>query len=124
VGESGEAQASPPALERIDFTLERGRRRRFVGREGVLARLDEWSLGPHDTGWVVVIGGPGMGWSASLSKWLDRREATGAAVPHHFVPAPGDRLGSARADRGDVPRTARRPGEAPTSPLRPQETRT
>jgi hypothetical protein len=60
VGESGEAQASPPAAERIDFTLERGRHRRFVGRDDVLARLDEWLLGPDDTGWVVVTGGPGM----------------------------------------------------------------
>jgi hypothetical protein len=51
----------------------------------VLARLDEWLLGPDDTGWVVVTGGPGMGKSAILSKWLDRREAAGAAVPHHFV---------------------------------------
>ena len=51
----------------------------------MLARLDEWLLGPDDTGWVVVTGGPGMGKSAILSKWLDRREAAGAAVPHHFV---------------------------------------
>jgi WD40 repeat protein len=85
VGESGEVQASPPAAERIDFTLERGRHRRFVGREDVLARLDERLLGPDDTGWVVVTGGPGMGKSAILSKWLDRREAAGAEVPHHFV---------------------------------------
>ena len=85
MGGSGEAQASRPADERIDFTLERGRHRRFVGREDVLARLDAWLLGPDDTGWVVVTGGPGMGKSAILSKWLDRREAAGAAVPHHFV---------------------------------------
>ena len=71
--------------ELIDFTLERGRHRRFVGREDVLARLDDWLLGPDDTGWVVVTGGPGMGKSAILSTWLDRREAAGAAVPHHFV---------------------------------------
>jgi hypothetical protein len=85
VSGSGEAQASPPAAERIDFTLERGRHRRFVGRDDVLARLDDWLLGPDDTGWVVVTGGPGMGKSAILSKWLDGREAAGAAVPHHFV---------------------------------------
>jgi hypothetical protein len=76
---------SPPTAERIDFTLERGRHRRFVGREDVLARVDEWLLGPDDAGWVVITGGPGMGKSALLSKWLDRREAAGAAVPHHFV---------------------------------------
>jgi hypothetical protein len=51
----------------------------------VLARLDEWLLGSDDTRWVVVSGGSGMGTSAILSKWLDRREAAGAAVPHHFV---------------------------------------
>ena len=85
MGGSGEAQASPPAAELIDFTLERQRHRRFVGREDVLARLDEWLLGPDDTGWVVVTGGPGMGKSALLATWLDRREAAGAVVPHHFV---------------------------------------
>jgi hypothetical protein len=81
VGGAGAAQSA----ELIDFTLERGRHRRFVGRDDVLARLDEWLLGPDDTGWVVVTGGPGMGKSAILSKWLDRREAAGATVPHHFV---------------------------------------
>jgi hypothetical protein len=78
--------ASPPAAaELIDFTLERGRHRRFVERDDVLALLDEWLLGPDDTGWVVVTGGPGMGKSAILSKWLERRETASAAVPHHFV---------------------------------------
>jgi WD40 repeat protein len=76
---------SPPHEERIDFTLERQRHRRFVGREDVLARLDAWLLGANDTGWVVITGGPGMGKSAILSRWLDHREAAGAAVPHHFV---------------------------------------
>jgi ATP/maltotriose-dependent transcriptional regulator MalT len=85
VGGRRKVQASPPAAEPIDFTLERGRHRRFVGREDVLARLDEWLLGPDETRWVVVTGGPGMGKSAILSQWLDRREADGAAVPHHFV---------------------------------------
>ena len=35
--------------------------------------------------WVVVTGGPGMGKSALLAAWLDRRERTGAMVPHHFI---------------------------------------
>ena len=73
------------AAELIDFTIERERHLRFVGREEVLARLDEWLLGPDDTRWVVVTGGPGMGKSAVLSTWLARREAAGAQVPHHFV---------------------------------------
>ena len=71
--------------ERIDFTIERQRHRRFVGREDVLAQLDEWLLGPSEAGWVVVTGGPGMGKSAVLSAWLARREAACAEVPHHFV---------------------------------------
>ena len=51
----------------------------------MLARLDEWLDGPGEAGWVVLTGGPGMGKSAILSAWLARREATGAAVPHHFI---------------------------------------
>ena len=82
MGQSGEA--SPPAAGLIDFAFERGRHRRFVGRDDVLTRLDEWLLGPDDTGWVVLTGGPGMGKSAILSKWLDRCEVAGA-VPHPFV---------------------------------------
>src|SRR6185295_5716090 len=35
--------------------------------------------------WVVVTGGPGMGKSAVLAAWLARREASGSAVPHHFI---------------------------------------
>jgi WD40 repeat protein len=69
----------------IDFTTERQRHARFVEREDVLARLDDWLLGPGESSWVVVIGGPGMGKSAILSAWLARREAAGAVVPHHFV---------------------------------------
>lgn len=69
----------------IDFTAERQRHIRFVGRDDVLAQLDEWLDTPGETGWVVVTGGPGMGKSAILSAWLARREAAGALVPHHFV---------------------------------------
>ena len=47
--------------ERIDFAIERQRHARFVGREDVLARLDELLLGPGDARWVVVTGGPGTG---------------------------------------------------------------
>ncbi len=69
----------------IDFTIERQRHRRFVGRKDVLAQLDGWLLGPGDDRWVVVTGSAGMGKSAVLSAWLERREAAGAVVPHHFV---------------------------------------
>ncbi len=86
MGERGEVlPPSPVRAELIDFTIERQRHRRFVGREDVLAQLDEWLLGPGEAGWVVVTGGPGMGKSAVLSAWLARREAAGAVVPHHFV---------------------------------------
>ncbi|HWO26225.1 MAG TPA: AAA family ATPase, partial [Kofleriaceae bacterium] len=69
----------------MDFTAERQRHDGFVGREDVLARLDEWLLGSEETRWVAVTGGPGMGKSAILSVWIARREAAGAVVPHHLV---------------------------------------
>jgi len=75
--------ADSPGL--IDFTAERKRHVRFVGRDDVLARLDEWLLGSSEAGWIVVTGGPGMGKSAILSAWLARREAAGVEVPHHLV---------------------------------------
>jgi WD40 repeat protein len=74
-----------PGNELIDFTIERARHVRFVGREDVLGRLDEWLLTRDDTRWVVITGGPGMGKSALVSAWLARREAAGVTVPHHFV---------------------------------------
>jgi hypothetical protein len=70
--------------ERFDYTSERQRHEKFVGREALLARLDELLVGGAGR-WVVVTGGPGMGKSAILSAWLGRREAVGAVVPHHFI---------------------------------------
>jgi hypothetical protein len=112
--------ASPPQAGLIDFTAERQRHAQFLGREDVLARLDECLDGSRETGWVVVIGGPGMGKSAILSAWLLRREATGAVVAHHFIrrqvadweSTRGDRGVAGRADRGGVSRAARPPGQA------------
>jgi hypothetical protein len=72
--------ASPTQAELIDFTAERDRHTRFVGREDVLAWLDERLDGPGEAGWVVLTGGPGMGKSAILSEWLKRREAAGIVV--------------------------------------------
>jgi AAA ATPase domain/WD domain, G-beta repeat len=69
----------------IDFSVERQRHARFVGRKDVLARLDEALLAPGPSSWVVVTGGPGMGKSALLAAWLARREAAGEVVPHHFI---------------------------------------
>ncbi|HET9624419.1 MAG TPA: AAA family ATPase [Kofleriaceae bacterium] len=68
----------------IDFTAERARHARFVGRAALLAQLDGQLLaGPSQ--WVVVTGGPGMGKSAVLAAWLARRDAAGGPVPHHFI---------------------------------------
>jgi WD40 repeat protein len=72
----------PMSAERLDYSNERQRHRRFVGRAGLLERLDRLLA---TDGWVVVTGGPGMGKSALLAAWLSRREAAGAAVPHHFI---------------------------------------
>jgi ATP/maltotriose-dependent transcriptional regulator MalT len=71
--------------ERIDYSIERQRHEGFVGRAALLARLDQLLIADPTDHWVVVTGGPGMGKSALLAAWLARREAAGAAVPHHFT---------------------------------------
>src|SRR5512144_1909840 len=71
--------------EPFDYSNERQRHEKFVGREALLAHLDELLVGDGADRWVVVTGGPGMGKSAILSAWLERREAAGAVVPHHFI---------------------------------------
>jgi hypothetical protein len=68
----------------IDFTAERARHARFVGRAALLAQLDRLLIEKPADRWVVVTGGPGMGKSALLAQWLARREVVGAPVPHHF----------------------------------------
>jgi len=69
----------------IDFTAERARHERFVGRTTLLTRLDQFLIEDQADRWVVVTGGPGMGKSALLAAWLARRETAGAVVPHHFI---------------------------------------
>jgi len=69
----------------LDFTYERQRHAGFVGRTALLAELDQQLIEEPAQRWVVVTGGPGMGKSAVLASWLARREATGDAVPHHFI---------------------------------------
>src|SRR3954467_14836980 len=71
--------------ERIDYGIERQRHERFVGRAALLARLDQLLVEDRADRWVVVTGGPGMGKSALLAAWLERRERAGAMVPHHFI---------------------------------------
>jgi WD40 repeat protein len=71
--------------DRFDYRSERQRHEKFVGRAGLLARLDRLLVDSETDRWVVITGGPGMGKSALLAAWLARREAAGAVVPHHFI---------------------------------------
>jgi hypothetical protein len=71
--------------ERIDYRIERQRHESFVGRDELLDRLDQLLVaGPADR-WVLITGGPGMGKSALLARWLTRRERAGDRVPYHFI---------------------------------------
>ena len=71
--------------QRFDYSGERQRHEKLVGRAALLARLDQLLVDGDGDRWGVVTGGPGMGKSAILAAWLARREAAGAAVPHHFI---------------------------------------
>ena len=71
------------AAEQFDHGRQRGEK--FVGRTAVLARLDQLLVDGDTDRWVVVTGGPGVGKTALLAAWLERREAAGALVPHHFI---------------------------------------
>ncbi|TMQ17784.1 MAG: NACHT domain-containing protein [Deltaproteobacteria bacterium] len=79
------APSTSPQRAGIDFTAERARHARFVGRTALLAELDRRLIEDAADRWVVVTGGPGMGKSALLATWLTRREAAGDRVPHHFI---------------------------------------
>ncbi|MGK3963486.1 NACHT and WD repeat domain-containing protein [Sorangium sp. So ce118] len=82
----------------IDFRIERERHEQFFGREDVLAEVDRQILGGGAARrWLLITGGPGMGKSAILAHWLDRRERLGEKVPHHFL-----RRGVADWDRPEV----------------------
>jgi len=70
---------------RFDYSSERQRHEKFVGRAGLLTRLDQLLVDSETDRWVVITGGPGMGKSALLAAWLARRVADGAVVPHHFI---------------------------------------
>jgi hypothetical protein len=69
----------------FDFANERARHRGFVGRSELLSQLDHLLLAEEPDRWVVITGGPGMGKSALLTAWLERRLAAGDDVPHHFI---------------------------------------
>ncbi|MFL5352994.1 AAA family ATPase [Archangium sp.] len=74
------------ADEIIDFRLERRRHERWFGRDDVFEELER--LLPREgatRGWVLVKGGPGMGKSAVLARYVDRLQDRGEQVPHHFL---------------------------------------
>ncbi|WP_437330326.1 ATP-binding protein [Sorangium sp. So ce381] len=74
------------ARDLIDFGIERSRHEQFFGREDVLAAIDRHIDSAGASGrWVLVTGGPGMGKSAILSRWLDVEEQRGHRAPHHFL---------------------------------------
>jgi ATP/maltotriose-dependent transcriptional regulator MalT len=73
------------AGERIDYRIERQRHESFVGRDALLDRLDQLLIGDAIDRRVLVTGAPGMGKSALLAWWLQRREEAGDRVPHHFI---------------------------------------
>ncbi len=79
------ALMSQSSKEIIDFAGERIRHESFWGRDDVLTQLDQWLLGGRQRGYVLIIGGPGMGKSAILNDWLRRRQKAGERVLHHFL---------------------------------------
>ncbi|WP_437492471.1 TIR domain-containing protein [Sorangium sp. So ce1014] len=95
--------ASTPAVvgdrtDVIDFRIERERHEQFFAREDVLAEIDRQMLGGGAARrWLLITGGPGMGKSALLARWLDRQERLGKKAPHHFL-----RRGVSDWDRPEV----------------------
>lgn len=74
------------AREVIDFSIERSRHGSIFGRQDVLDAIERLlAEEAGGTGWVLLLGGPGMGKSAILSRWLDIAEQRGRRVPHHFL---------------------------------------
>ncbi|WP_437657009.1 AAA family ATPase [Sorangium sp. So ce1182] len=74
------------ARDLIDFGIERSRHEHFFGRKDVLAAIDGHLDDAGASGrWVLVTGGPGMGKSALLSRWLDVQEQRSHRAPHHFL---------------------------------------
>jgi hypothetical protein len=71
--------------DRFDYSSERQRHEKFVGRAALLTWLDQLLVDSETDRWLVITGGPGMGKSALLAVWLARRLAAGDAGPHHFI---------------------------------------
>jgi WD40 repeat protein/nucleoside phosphorylase len=76
----------------IDFQLGLTGPEQWLGREDVFRELDR--LLPREgaaRAWVLVRGGPGLGKTALMARYVQRLQASGEAVPHHFL----------KHDRGD-----------------------
>lgn len=71
--------------EIIDFEEERSRHAEIFGREDVIERLKGWLTGEHALarGWVLLLGSPGVGKSAIVTRLLDT--LPGPTPPHHFI---------------------------------------
>jgi WD40 repeat protein len=67
----------------IDFTEEQHRHKHFFAREDIIADLDASLY--LESGWVVISGGPGLGKSAILNRWLNMRQHADLTTAFHFV---------------------------------------
>lgn len=70
--------------EIIDFAEERGRHEHFFGRADILREIDDW-VEKHDSGWLLLTGGPGLGKSALMDRWARGREEAGLPIAAHFI---------------------------------------
>lgn len=68
----------------INFDSELLRHTDFFGRRDVLAKIESLVEGPQalPRGWVLLLGGPGVGKSAILAQVVEKG---GRLVPHHFI---------------------------------------
>ncbi|APR85050.1 WD40 repeat protein [Minicystis rosea] len=83
--------------EIIDFGDERSRHGQLFGRDDVLAKLRSWMIGERALarGWVLLLGGPGVGKSAIVNRVLE--DLSPDRTPHHFI-----RRGNEGWDRPEV----------------------
>jgi len=128
VGERGQALPPPSAgAELIDFTIERQRHRRFVGREDVLAQLDAasdantlqvWDLESHASLLIHRASSAGYMAVTVTATAIIASDATGA-IWFLDWPTPNRRDSSLCGDHGHhIPRSSS-PDRAPLSPRSP-----
>src|SRR5439155_18339769 len=55
----------------------------FVGRDDRLAELDDF-VNNRRRGSLLITAGPGVGKSALMAGWIDRRRGRGEFTAHHF----------------------------------------